>query len=397
MGRPNVAAVAMDPHLEGFVTVTRARGYAETTVGAKRATAVQLGRWLAQQGLGVDALNEELTAAFAADHRQAGHVPASPRTLRQLLDYLRDIGVSPPAVPPVPSPSELLVDSYRAHLVDERGLAPVTLGNYLRTARRFVAARGGPDGLGGLGARDVSAFVIGAAADYSTRTVNETVGELRSFLRFLHRSGVIASPLAQAALRRPGWSGGGLPKGVAPGVVEALVSSCARDTLAGTRDYAILVLLSRLGLRACEVARLETGDVDWRRGELSVRGKANSVEVLPLPVDVGTALGEYLVRRGPHTSCRRLLLHVVAFAPPELRTTDVHAAVRRACGRAGIPLVATHRLRHTTATAMLAAGVPLGVIGQVLRQRAPATTALYAKVDTAALSTVAKAWPGTPS
>jgi integrase/recombinase XerD len=173
--------------------------------------------------------------------------------------------------------------------------------------------------------------------------------------------------------------------------VGKLLASCDRRRTIRRRDYAILVLLSRLGLRRGEVAAIGLEDIDWRAGLLLVRGKGSRQDVLPLPVDVGEALVSYL-RRRPRCESRALFVRITA--PLQgLAPHTIGWIVREACTRAGLPRVGAHRLRHTAATEMLQAGASLAEIGQVPRHREQKTTAIYAKVDRRALRALARPWP----
>jgi integrase/recombinase XerD len=210
-------------------------------------------------------------------------------------------------------------------------------------------------------------------------------------LRYLHVVGVIEKPLVWAVPSVADLRDRTLPRGLEPAAVTRLLASCDRRTLIGRRDYAILVLLSRLGLRAGEVAAIGLDDIDWRAGLLLVRGKGSRQDVLPLAVDVGEAIVSYL-RYRPRCECRALFLRVTA--PRQgLNRSTVAWVVRAACDRVGLPRVGSHRLRHTAATEMLRAGASLVEIGQVLRHREQRTTALYAKVERKALRTLARPWP----
>ena len=216
---------------------------------------------------------------------------------------------------------------------------------------------------------------------------------LRAWLRFLYLQGHTPTPLAAAVLPTPSWRDNGISRALSEQQVARLLAGCDRQTHTGRRDFAILTLLARLGLRAQEAASLTLDDVDWRNGEILVTGKGNRHDRLPLPVDVGEALVDYCHNARPRGGCRNLFLHVRA-PFTALSNASINAVVIHACKRAGLPPVGAHRLRHSAATAMRRAGAPLLEIGQVLRHRHPVTTALYAKDDQAALVTVARQWPG---
>jgi integrase len=276
----------------------------------------------------------------------------------------------------------------------ERGLSEHTvLDAYGPAARLFLAGREGPDGLGleRLCAADVSSFLARECPRRSVPGARDLVCALRSLLRYLHLAGLIEAPLVWAVPSVADLRDRTLPRGLDPGAVNRLLASCDRRTLAGRRDYAILLLLARLGLRAGEVAGLQLDDVDWRRGELLIRGKGGRQDVLPLPVDIGEALVSYL-RRRPRCQCRAVFLRVTA-PRQELNRSTIGWVVRAACDRAGLPRAGAHRLRHTAATQMLRAGASLPEVGQVLRHREQKTTAIYAKVDRIALRALARPWP----
>ena len=219
------------------------------------------------------------------------------------------------------------------------------------------------------------------------------VSAVRSLLRYLHQAGLIAAPLEWAVPAVAALKGRSLPQAVETATVVALLGTCDRRRTVGRRDYAILLLLSRLGLRASEVAGLRLDDVGWRAGEIVFRGKGGRVDSLPLPIDVGEALASYLRRRpSDPEDCRALFLKVLPPVGPMSRYA-VGAVVREACWRAGMPRMGCHRLRHTLATGMLGSGATLEEIGQVLRHRERRTTAIYARVDRFTLRTVAMPWP----
>lgn len=296
-----------------------------------------------------------------------------------------------PALPS--SPIDLLLSSFERYLVSERGLAAGTMVGYVAHARWFLEGLG-RDGVAGLVAAEVTGAVLRkAASGVSAAAAQYFVSGLRAFLRFCFLEGLLAVDLSQAALVVRGRRASLLPRGIGRADARALLGSCDRRRALGRRDYALLLLLLRLGLRRGEVARLTLDDIDWRAGELVVRGKRGREDRLPLPADVGDAVAGYLRRGRPASARREVFLQARApYAP--IAAGTVASTVRRACRRAGVPEVGSHRLRHTTACAMVQAGVPLVRIGQVLRHRNLQSTAIYARVDIDQLRRLAAPWPG---
>lgn len=282
-----------------------------------------------------------------------------------------------------------VLERYGRHLAEERGLLPATVEFYVRDAGRFLAARPVGEALAGLKLGDVIGFVLVDSERFSVSTTKNTVTHLRSLLRFLHREG-LCPPLAESIPGVAGWRNAGLPRGISIAEVARLLEAAGRSTM-GLRDRALLLLLARLGLRRVEVTRLELDDLDWRRGELVVRGKGDSTERLPMPYEVGEAVARYITETRPTTPSRRVFLSA---AGRELTSSGVGRMVRKACVRGGVAPLGAHRLRHTLATQTLAAGGSLAEVAQVLRHRHLATTAIYAKVDRNALRAVARPWPG---
>lgn len=388
------------PFASGFRDELARLGYKVEQTDKHMRVLAQLSGWMAQRGVGPGALSAEVVEEFFCERRQAGHVwLITGMAAKPLLGFLREAGVVPPPSRPVPSsPAGVLVERYLEFLVSQRGLVPATVAHYGVAARLFIEAVGGHEGrdLGSLSAAEVTRFVTGACARPVKLSARELVSALRSFLRFLHVEGVTAGPLAQAVPAYASWTASALPRPLPAEQTARLLASCDRRTAHGRRDYAVLVLLSRLGLRAGEVAGLVLEHIDWRAGELVVRGKGPREERLPLPADVGEAVAGYLRRGRPNAASRAVFLR--CFAPlVGLSPTGVTWVVYFACERAGLPRVGAHRLRHSAACDMLRAGASLAEIGQVLRHRRAGTTAIYAKVDHAALSPLARPWPGSAS
>ena len=293
--------------------------------------------------------------------------------------------------------SDPVIDRYVAYLIAERGLTAGTVRLYAQIASRcldeWVRLSGGLDA---LDATDVIGFVVAESKRSSTAVLKNVVTGLRSLLRFMFAKGLIRRQLVDAVPSVAGWQMSSLPRAMEPAQVHGLIASCDRETVVGRRDYAILLSLWRLGLRAGEVAALELDDLDWRHGELVVRGKSRHEERLPLPVDVGEALVASLRDRRSATADVELFGRVRVPLGP-LTTGGIRWVVYSACDRAGVARVGPHVLRHTTATELLRSGSSLAEVAQVLRHRSVDTTAIYAKVDRVALMAVAQPWPGVTS
>jgi len=271
-----------------------------------------------------------------------------------------------------------LLAEFRTWLSRERGLSPVSVRCYVKQARAFLAALPGAaeEAVRGLDAGQVTAFMVDYCRDRNRWSAKALVTSLRSFLRFVHATGRTAVPLA----------------GAVPAEVERLLAGCDRETPVGRRDYAVLSLLARLGLRGAEAAGLQLDDIDWRAGEIAVCGKGSRVERLPLPAPAGEALADWLIEGRPRCESRAVFV-TVRRPYRQLTPEAVRQVMGRACDRAGLARRGAHRLRHALATEMLRAGASLPEIGQVLRHRSQLSTSVYAKVDQNALRPLARPWP----
>lgn len=384
-------------HADGFAERLRAQGFSATAVSYRMWQFDRLSGWIEREGLRVSDLTEQRAAEFVEFDREVGVAHAgSPRTLRLPLVYLREVGAVPVPVRS-PGPVDLLLDDLGDYLARERGLSAKTVSEYRRVVRPFLAARDrdGVVEVASLTAADVTEFLVRGCRSRSVAEARQLVSGLRALLRYLHVTGALAMPLGWAVPGVADLRGQPLPRGLEPAAVAALLASCDRGRVVGARDYAILLVLSRLGLRAGEVAGIELEDLDWHAGELVVRGKGSRTERLPLAVDVGEALVGYLECR-PRVVSRAVFVRQTSPRGP-LTAPAVSGVVRAACARAGLPLVCAHRLRHTAATEMLRAGGSLPDVAQVLRHRSLQTTAIYAKVDHRRLRELAQPWPGSRS
>jgi integrase/recombinase XerD len=388
----------LEAFVPGFTVELGRLGYTPVSASLQLNLMAHLSRWLMAEGLDAAGLSDEAAERFMAGRRADGFTNhRTARSLGPLLGYLRSLGVTAPSVRPAPNAVEVLLERYRVFLLAQRGLAASTVDVYVRSVWPFIASRqvGGGLALDTLTPGDVTAFVLAANARRSPTTTALVLTALRSLLGFLHVAGLVPTALQAAVPAAASWRLAGLPKSLTPGEVQRLLARCDRRTRLGRRNYAILLVLVRLGLRAGEVAALGLDDIDWRAGEIVVCGKGERVERLPLPVDVGEAIASYLRRGRPAMALdRRVFIRVRAphRGLPPSAVSDVVATVAARAGLEGF--VGAHQLRHTTATSMVAAGATLAEVGQVLRHRRLMTTAIYAKVDRDGLRLVARAWPG---
>ena len=387
----------LQAHARGFSEQLTELGYTRLSAAGQLRLMAHLSRWLASRGLGAGQLTPQRAEQFLRARRRAGHASRrSQRGLTPLLGFLRGQCVTPqPMLPAACTPVQQMVGDYRIYLAQERGLVAGTIRRHVRDAELFLTeylARDQGD-FGALTPGEVTDFVLRECRRRGPGSARNLVASLRSLLRFCYLQGHTARQLAPAVPAAAGWRGGALPRGVDAGQVSRLLRSCDRRTVMGRGDYAILVLLSRLGLRVGEVAALSLDDIDWRHGEIVIRGKGGRRERLPLPADAGQALAGYLSGGRPALAGRLLFLRVLA--PRDgLSPTGIATVVRAACDRAGLPRAGAHRLRHSAASEMLRVGAGLPEVAQVLRHASLATTAIYAKVDRAALRSLARPWPG---
>lgn len=388
------------PHVTGLASELARLGFTEMSARAQLGLAAHLSRWLAAAGLGTMALTVRVAEEYLAARRAAGYTAyLTSKALAPLLGYLRELGVTPEAEIAAPATeAEALLGRYRRYLLAERGLREKVVRGYVDSVRPFVAshaAAGGAD-LRWLTAGDVTAFLTGESRRLAPKTAQRLATALRSLLRFWHVEGLISGPLdrtvPKVANRRPG-----LPRPLEPAQVRALLASCDLGTAGGRRDLAMMTLLARIGLRAGEVAGLRLDDIDWRRGEITIAGKGNRRDQLPLPTDAGEVVANWLRHGRPPAALDRSVFIRIKAPHRGLTASGVTMAVFAAGQRAGLGTIYAHRLRHSAATAMFAEGGSLAEIGQVLRHRRPATTAAYTKVNIEALRALARPWPGASS
>lgn len=390
-----VVSGPLAPFVRAYGLELRGRGYTPLSVVNESRQVARFSGWLQDRELGAERVTRERVEEFLAFQRAAGRHRSqwSRPGLLCLLEVLESVGVLEPAEPaPALSPTQALLCSFERYLLVERALAAGTVRGYVGHARTFLG--GLPPGrvVEEVTAADVTTALRRVAGAVSVAAAQNYRAGLRALLRFCFTEAILRVDLSGAALAVTGRRRVSLPRGIEPGQARELLSSCDRRAASGRRDYAILVVLLRLGLRAGEVARLCLDDLDWRAGELLVRGKGARLDRLPMPVQVGEAIAAYLRRGRPSTDRREVFLGSRAPYQP-IATGTVGSTVRRACRRAGIAEVGPHRLRHTLACEMVSAGVPLVQIGQVLRHQSLQSTGIYARVDLNTLRGLAAPWP----
>jgi site-specific recombinase XerD len=383
-------------HIDTFAQILSAQDYARSTAKEKIRVVAGLSGWLQRRQRGVETLDEQSISAFLRHwHRQGLCRRTTSHTLKMLLALLRDGGFTRKVASVANSAFYDVEKDFVRYLTQERGLTQATLDNHVPTARTFLSEcfGKGPLALDKLDPQDITRFMIRHAHKASARLVTTA---LRSFFRFLTQRGDLVRDLSASVPTVATWRLSEVPKFLEPDHVERLLKACPQDTPVGQRDYAILLLLARLGLRAGEVVHLELDNIDWEKGEISVRGKSIRHDRLPIPQDVGEALAKYLRYGRPRSPSRRVFIRMNAPRQGFAGSPAICDVVRRALDRAGLSPTrkGSHLLRHGLATRMLRGGASLAEIGEILRHQRPSTTEIYAKVDVAALRALALPWKG---
>ncbi len=384
-----------------FVEQMQAHGYAAGSVELATRLVKDFTSWLDQHGIEGRRLSATLVADYLEDRwRQFRRRRGDAFTLLAFARLVAPDGFRASSVQQIEiSPARRVRQEFEQHLLDERGLAAATIRLYGDSAGRFLDSAFGEAEvrLDQLRATDVVRFVqVEAARLHHPKRAQVMTTALRSFLQYGRYRGEIVADLHACVPTVANWSKAGIPRSILPAQVQSLLERCDRHSATGRRDYAMLLLISRLGLRASEVVALMLDDIDWAEGSMRIRGPAQRVDRLPLPTDVGAALVDYLRHGRPACSTRNVFLRSRAPQRALLGPSAVSCIVFRALRRAGIdsPTKGAHLLRHSLATQMLGTGASLGEIAEILRHRNPQTTTIYAKVDLGSLHTLALPWPG---
>ena len=385
--------------LPAYAVLLSQQGYTQQSAHLQLRFLADLSQWLHRQRLQIADIREPTLHRYLQSRYQRFRPRRDDTSiLKRLLHLLHTEGLLPKAPPPVGNPRQRIENDFDRYLSEERGLSMATRINYRPFIQRFLSAQFGtnPIRFTALHAKDVIRFIRNHAPRMSPKRAGLMVTALRSFFRYLRHRGDITTDLAACVPPIANWHFSSLPKFLQPIQVQRILSQCDRQTAQGRRDYAILLLLTRLGLRACEVVALTLDDVHWQAGEITIRGKGSRWARLPLPPDVGQALAAYLKKDRPPCSTRRLFIRLKAPRHGFANSIAISTLVARALKKAGInsPYKGAHLFRHTLATQMLRQGASLADIAQLFRHQSFNTTTLYAKVDLAALRPLAQPWPG---
>jgi site-specific recombinase XerD len=390
----------LNEHLDAYAVAVAEQGYTHDSIRQQIVVIADFSRWLRQKHIDVRALDNKVVDRFLRHRYRLQRVRrGDPKTLQRLLTMLRQMGIVKPAQPAdADTDQSRIVAEFRRYLLQERGLSPSTLLNYVPIVEQFLSERfpSSAPNFTMLRATHVTGFVMRHAHQLSPKRAGLMVTALRSFFRYLRHRGAIATDLAGCVPTVPNWSLSTLPRFLPTDDVERVLDGCNRKTSVGRRNHAILLLLARLGVRAGEVVGLSLDDIDWSTGQITIRGKGGKSAQLPLAADVGAALAAYLRHDRPRSATRSVFLRHRAPLVGFGNSSTISSLVRRALRHAGVESAHTgaHVLRHSLATSLLRQGGSLDEIGELLRHQSPNTTAIYAKVDVTALHTLALPWPG---
>ena len=384
-------------YLKIYTTLINEQGYSPACVKSHTQLITTFIQWLRRGHTKIHLLDDRIVQRFLRCRPKAVQC-GDAATIHRFLHTLREQGVVPPQPKPPLSSKQRLINSYERYLLEERGLTRATVVNNVGFIDQFLSARfqEAPLNLSQLHAPDVTTFVRHHAHKLSPGRAQLLVTALRSFLRYLQHQGKITADLAVCVPTVARWSFAALPKFLPADSVKKVLDCSERNTAVGRRNYAILLLLARLGLRACEVVALNLEDIDWENARITIRAKGGRWNQLPLPTDVGEALALYLRHARPSCPCRRVFIRDRAPRRGFTGSQAICTVVRRAIQRAGVESArkGAHLFRHSLATSMIRQGASLDEIGELLRHRSPNTTAIYAKVDLPALRSLALPWPG---
>ena len=385
-------------HIDTFAARLLKEGHSMRSAWWNLRIVSDFSHWLEKTRLGLHELNEQTVERYLKFRRQnrAQYLGTRP-AMDRLLSVLREAKAISPIAPKVLSPLEQIEEGFRHYLIQQRGLALTTIGRQMPFIHQFLQEES-PEGqraFSRLEPKNIMRFVERHVHDNGPRSAQAMCWAIRSFTRYLQHQGYLSVDLSISVPTVRRWSAAALPTPLSPKQVEKVLDSCDRRSPLGIRNYAILLLLARLGLRAIEIVRLSLDDLDWREGQFAVQGKGGKRDLLPLPQDVGAAIAKYLRRGRPQSDSRQVFLQNLAPHASFASSTTISDIATSAINRAGIDVQrkGAHLFRHSLATAMLRGGATLTQIGQILRHENMDSTRIYAKVDIATLRTLAPSWP----
>lgn len=388
----------LGPYLDGFARRLWECGYSPG-VGQNYIRCVgHLSRWLEQHGCKASQLDDHKLCDYqqSLKHHKDTVVSNAPYLL--FLSYLRETGVIKQPRPQTVRRVDRVVNEYVEYLRRDRGLAESTLPHRRLFPQRFLEERFGnrPIRLSQLKCQDFLRYIENHASEYSPLYCGTMVAVLKDFCRFLLLHGHVNQDIAASFPQMPRWKAARLPSRLEPPEVERFLKSCDRKTPKGMRDYAILLLLVRLGLRAGEVLNLTLDDIDWGTGQITICGKGAKRNRLPLPQAVGNALVQYLQHARPLCSSRHVFIRMRAPYTGIQCASAIRKIVEKVLKRADLhpSHKGPHLLRHTFATNLLRRGASLAEVGRVLGHEGPDSTVVYAQLDQNELETVVQSWPG---
>lgn len=390
----------LDQYMSGFHSILLAQGYSNATLHAKLKMIFNFNKWLLTRDIKPYKINETVIKIFFKEQPRSGYIRRGDlAVLNALLKYLRDSGIAPKKVEKIVHDDiQRIMCNFAEYLEKERGLAPASLNSYLPIILRFLNERFGknPVSLNEITLRDVTRFVVRCSRLWTPKRSQLMTSALRSFFRYLRFHGDITLDLAEAIPSVASWRLSELPKSLDQEDVYRLLQSCDQDTAVGQRDYTVLLILSRLGLRPCEIVNMTLNDIDWENGVMTIHGKGVQHNQMPIPHDVGEALSKYICKNRPPCATRRLFVRARAPQHGFSGSAAVDDIMRRALKRSGVKSLrkGAYLLRHSLACSMLRRGNSLMEIGEILRHSNINTTEIYAKVNINALAAIAQPWAG---
>jgi site-specific recombinase XerD len=386
-------------YLDAYITLLKKQGFSAASTQTQIRLIDKFNQWLQRKHAELHDLDEIVIERFLKSRQNLGGTRrGDTATLCRLLHLLRQQGATRRAKKTPLCPRRRITAKYGRYLIEGCGLSKATVVNYVPFIDQFLAERfrNIPLNLSQLRASDLTGFVQKHAHRLGVKRAQLLVSALRSFLRYLRHQGKVRTDLAACVPTVARWSFATLPKFLPAGAIQTVLDRVDQQTAVGRRNYAILLLLARLGLRSCEIVALNLEDIDWENARITIRSKGGRLSQLPLPAHVGRAVARYLRHGRPGSHCRRVFIRGRAPRVGFANSIAISTLVMRALQNARVVSArkGAHLFRHSLATNMIRQGASLEEIGELLRHQSPNTTAIYAKVDLPALRPLALPWPG---